>query len=67
MLNMGFFSRNQNDSVTKCKNCGTEFPNSSRLKKHFEIAHKKTNEKCRKCGSEFHTSDELRKHKKKCK
>ena len=64
---MGFFGRSRNDSKTKCKNCGTEFPNSDRLEKHFEIAHKKTNEKCRKCGAEFHSSDELRKHKKKCK
>ena len=63
---MGLFGRNQNDS-TKCKNCGTEFPNPDRLKRHFEIAHKKNNEKCRKCGAEFHSSDELRKHKKKCK
>ena len=63
---MGFFG-SDNNSTTKCKNCGTVFPNSDRLKKHFEIAHKKTNEKCRKCGSEFHSNDELRKHKKKCK
>ena len=64
---MGFFGRSQNDSETKCKTCGTTFTTSNRLKKHFEIAHKKTNEKCRKCGNEFHSSDELRKHKKKCK
>ena len=64
---MGFFGRAQNESDTKCKNCGTEFPSYARLKKHFEVAHKKINEKCRKCGNEFHSSDELRKHKKKCK
>ena len=62
---MGFFGKS-GDSETRCKNCGTKFPNSGRLEKHIEIAHKKTDEKCRKCGAKFHSSDELRKHKKKC-
>ena len=64
---MGFFSRNQTSSGNKCKECGTILPDNSRLKRHIEIAHKKSKEKCRKCGAEFHSTDDLRKHKKKCK
>ena len=64
---MGFFGSNQHISDKKCKECGTVLPDNSRLKRHYEIAHKKSKEKCRRCGTEFHTSDELRKHKKKCK
>ncbi len=36
---MGFFSFGSNK--TKCKECGSDFPDSERLKKHQEKAHKK--------------------------
>ena len=63
---MGLFGKSNNNS-TKCKKCGTELPDSERLKRHQEKAHGKTKEKCRACGAEFYSSDDLRKHKKKCK
>ena len=62
---MGLFSWNQ--SVTKCKKCGTELGDEERLKRHVEKAHKKITEKCRACGAEFHTTEDLTKHKRKCK
>ena len=62
---MGLFSFNSNK--TKCKDCGIEFSDTDRLKRHHEKAHEKSKEKCRTCGAEFSYSDELRKHKKKCK
>ncbi len=62
---MGFFSFGSNK--TKCKECGSDFPDSERLKKHQEKAHKKNKEKCRLCGAEFDYPETLRKHKKKCK
>lgn len=64
---MGFFGKSNNLTRTKCKKCGTEFPDPQRLKRHDEKAHGKMKEKCRVCGTEFYTSEELRKHKKKCK
>jgi len=65
---MGLFSRQSNQSETKCKKCGTELSDPVRLKRHIEKAHAtKIKEKCRVCGTEFYSSDELRKHKKKCK
>ena len=62
---MGFFNFGVNK--TNCKECGIEFSDPERLKKHQEKAHKKNKEKCRACGAEFDFSEELRKHKKKCK
>jgi uncharacterized C2H2 Zn-finger protein len=62
---MGFFGKSEN--LTKCKECGLEFSDPERLKRHHEKAHEKLYEKCRVCGAQFHTSDDLRKHKKKCK
>jgi len=62
---MGFLSFGADK--TKCKKCGIEFPDSERLEKHQEKAHKKNKEKCRACGAEFNYPDALRKHKKKCK
>ena len=62
---MGFFGFGSDN--TKCKECGTKFPDSEKLKKHQEKAHKKIKEKCRVCGAEFNYPDALRKHKKKCK
>ena len=64
---MGLFNRNKVESVTKCKQCGSELHNTERLKSHQKIAHNKKNEKCRICGSEFPGPEELRKHKKQCK
>jgi len=48
---MGLFSFGADK--TKCKECGTEFPDSEKLNKHREKAHKKNKEKCRICGTEF--------------
>lgn len=62
---MGFFGINP--TSTKCKQCGTEIGDKTRLQRHIEKAHKKNYETCRKCGSLFHTNEELRIHKKKCK
>ena len=62
---MGFLSFG--GGKTKCKDCGIDFSDSERLKKHQEKAHKKNKEKCRTCGAEFSYPEALRKHKKKCK
>ena len=62
---MGFFSFGA--ETTKCKECGTSFSDSERLKKHQDKAHKKIKEKCRVCGAEFDYKEALRRHKKKCK
>lgn len=63
---MRFFGLGDHEQSNKCKVCGTELPDSDRLKKHQEKAHGKKSEKCRSCGTEFQSSEELRKHKKKC-
>ena len=64
---MGLFSKNKTESLTKCRECGSELHNPERLKRHQKIAHDKKNEKCRTCGNEFPDAEALRKHKKKCK
>ena len=61
---MGFFGSKNNK--TKCKKCGTAFPNPEKLQKHNEKAHNKKKEKCRVCGEEFGYLEDLRKHKKNC-
>ena len=64
---MGLFSKSKAESLTKCRECGSELHDPERLKRHQKIAHDKKNEKCRTCGNEFPDAEELRKHKKKCK
>ncbi len=61
---MGLFG---SSTVTKCKECGTDFGTTERLVRHKEKAHGKHEEKCRACGTVFDSQDSLRKHKKKCK
>jgi|TARA_Y100000817_G_scaffold156878_1_gene122663 uncharacterized Zn-finger protein len=64
---LGLFSKSKAESLTKCRECGSELHDPERLKRHQKIAHDKKNEKCRTCGNEFPDAEALRKHKKKCK
>ncbi len=64
---MGLFNKSKTESLTKCRECGSELHDTDRLKRHQKIAHDKKKDKCRVCGNEFPGPEELRKHKKQCK